>query len=236
MAGYLIIGGSMKEAWETVEQYAVPKEEMLHSGYGLILSKEENGKQYTVRDMDRLIGFTAEAVSHEKYCVIPEAHLLSSIVQNKLLKLLEDSTICFFLLADSEYQIIPTVKSRLICIRLNQDIKETSKQIQTLFINLEKRIDLFERMHLKEKDTKHMFYGMNVPAFFSVVEDLFLTALGYMLWNETGQDKRILTSLTTLWNSQEDLIGVCRICEEYLKKKHITKDDIFIFVTEIVEI
>lgn len=229
MAGYLIIGGSKESVEQTIERYAVPLSEIRTSGYGLVLSKES--KQYTVSDLAPLHDFILEACPHERYCIIPDADTLTPVVQNKLLKMLEDSSVVFFLIAKSGTSFLPTVKSRLITLQLPEPCMYSFTH---LFQGLNSRKELFTRMHLeKEKDPQHIFNTIEPTRFFMETEELFLRAIGYMEWKEACENEELLKSITSLWTTSESLSNVCNICESYAKKTDITKDDFFVFAAEI---
>lgn len=60
----------------------------------------------------------------KKFIFINDAHLMSTIVSNKLLKVFEElpENFCLFLLAPQDQNLLPTVESRAINILLPQDL------------------------------------------------------------------------------------------------------------------
>jgi DNA polymerase-3 subunit delta' len=83
---------------------------------------EQTGSNYNVDDLTEINRF----ISHKalelprKIIIIYHAHLLSEIVQNKLLKVLEepDNSTIFFLLNPTGVSLLPTVESRSIQLRV----------------------------------------------------------------------------------------------------------------------
>lgn len=83
---------------------------------------EQSSSNYNVGDLTEINRF----ISHKalelprKIIIIYHAHLLSEIVQNKLLKVLEepDNSTIFFLLNPTGVSLLPTVESRAIQLRV----------------------------------------------------------------------------------------------------------------------
>lgn len=232
MAGYLIISGSQEKAWEMVEHLAMPRTELEKNGYSLILNHEK--QNYTVSDLEPLKMFLVEEMDHEKFCVIPDAERLTELLQNKLLKALEDSEVIFFLLSSSEQMMLPTVRSRLQCIRLHTEGTETER-VDSLFSKLRKRKDLFELLHIAtDKDKECMFYYMDIYGFFHAVEELFMELYVFLSWKDTATD--VLNNISQYWSTPDEAMQVCQICEEYGKKSNLKAEDLFIFIAEITEV
>lgn len=237
MAGYLLTGGNNDCYWDFVlQQTDCSKQDLERHGFGLVLELEKEQNQYVVANMEPLMQFSVDSMGHDKYCVITDADFMSDVVQNKLLKLLEDSDIMFFLFAVNPSRILPTVRSRLMTVNMAV-VGNGRKRVEELFAGLADRKELFYRMHMaKEKDTEHAFFGMNVPVFISEVENLFLLLIGYLSWGESSGKEDILKGMSRLWQTPEQAVKACDVCEKHQKKANYTKDDLFVFVAELVEL
>lgn len=231
MAGYLITG-NMSNAWSIIEEYSEPKHILENSGYCIILKPEENGKNYTVSDLDQLFQFLPDAMSHQKYCIIPNAETLSEILQNKLLKSLEDSSTIFFLVTNNEHAMLSTVKSRLVKIRLPYQPPAESEMVANMFSSINKREDMLVYLDMDaDKNAESLFNTMNPHLFIQEVEKVFLKLLGHYSWGES-----CIPSMEKLWNNADSCIKACSICERYEKLTTLTKDYFFVFIAELIEI
>ena len=237
MAGYLLTGGNSDCHWDFVLQRTdCSRQDLERYGFGLVLELPQGQSQYTVADMEPLLQFSVDSMEHEKYCVISDASLMTEVVQNKLLKLLEDSNIQFYLFAVNPSKILPTVRSRLIVINMDGENCE-GERVNRLFSELPSRKELFYRLHMaKEKDQEHAFFGMNVPLFISEVENLFLLLIGYLSWGECSDKEEILKGMSKLWQTPDMAVRACGICEKHQGKANYTKDDLFVFIAELVEL
>lgn len=89
----------------------------------------------------------------KKFIFINDAHLLSTIVSNKLLKVFEElpENFCLFLFAPQDQDLLPTVESRAIKILLPQDLSKvdydaplpTYSSAQELMASLKKSDDSY---------------------------------------------------------------------------------------------
>jgi DNA polymerase-3 subunit delta' len=87
----------------------------------------------------------------KKFIFINDAHLLSTIVSNKLLKVFEElpENFCLFLFAPQDQNLLPTVESRAIKVLLPQDLSgvdydaplPTYSSVQELVASLKKSED-----------------------------------------------------------------------------------------------
>lgn len=218
MGGFIVTG---ENPWEHIERVSgmTKKEFERGTGHSLLLRPAE-GKNYRVEDLETLFVFAADTLNLRlsRYCVIENAEFLTEIVQNKLLKILEDGDIIFFLIAPDSSVFLDTVRSRLITIT-GSSRRKVSQLEQ--FRGLNRRTDLFFRLHLMEKDNENAFFSMSMPDFLLGVQQMFLGSLTEDSMN-----------LGKLW-SAEARISIISICGKYLSLSSLTKEDLFNFIAHI---
>lgn len=107
----------------------------------------------------------------KKFIFINDAHLLSTIVSNKLLKVFEElpENFCLFLFAPQDQNLLPTVESRAIKVLLPQDLSKvdydaplpTYASAQELVASLKKSEDdyLEEKKFIEESLIKTLKSG-----------------------------------------------------------------------------
>ena len=86
----------------------------------LWIAPDEDNKQYNVDDFEELwkfLSFNSINLS-QRYIIITEAHLLTPIIMNKLLKVLEEpqEKITFFMLNPRAAKLLPTLLSRAVIL------------------------------------------------------------------------------------------------------------------------
>lgn len=217
MGGYIVTGD---HPWDYIERISGMKRQEFEKGTGHSLLLTPDGNKYCVDDIEVLFTFAADApdLSTRRYCIIDKAEYLTEIIQNKLLKILEDGSILFLLIAPDNRSFLATIKSRLITVSTGSQV--TVSQLEQ-FRNLNERRDLFFRLHLLEKDEENSFFNMSMPDFLLGVERLFLESLS----ND-------IMKLGRLW-TEEERIEILSLCERYLTLPFLTKEDLFNFVAHI---
>lgn len=217
MGGYIVTGD---HPWDYIERISGMKRQEFEKGTGHSLLLTPDGNKYCVDDIEVLFTFAADApdLNTRRYCIIDKAEYLTEIIQNKLLKILEDGSILFFLIAPDNRSFLATIKSRLITVSTGSQV--TVSQLEQ-FRNLNERRDLFFRLHLLEKDEENSFFSMSMPDFLLGVERLFLESLS----ND-------IMALGRLW-TEEERIEILSLCERYLAFPFLTKEDLFNFVAHI---
>jgi DNA polymerase III delta prime subunit len=100
----------------------------------LILKPEKDSKQYSLDQINEIFNFTMyKPLSlSKKYLIIPEAHKLTQIHSNKLLKTFEEPPIelNIFLLNPQKSNILNTILSRSIKLRVGLPSSETKNNIE----------------------------------------------------------------------------------------------------------
>jgi DNA polymerase III subunit delta' len=88
----------------------------------------------SIKALYQFLNFKAFELS-KKFIIIEDAHLLSVIVSNKLLKILEElpENFCLFLLAPKDESLLPTVESRAIKIALPESTQVHLENASTEF-------------------------------------------------------------------------------------------------------
>lgn len=205
-----IVYGPADHAWDYINKnFNIDKKRCF------ILEREDMSKDYKVSDLTPLGTYVSDDTNFQKACIIPEAERLSETVQNKLLKVIEDSDTDFYLLASSADNLLPTIKSRLCQFYVEKD--DTGFPY---FSSLATRIELFEKYPVTKKE---FVQPMPVYSFIRKTEDTFLKA--YLQPD----------LISRLWNEKE-IERVCSVCEDFLKKSYLTKDDLFAFFVIITGI
>jgi DNA polymerase III delta prime subunit len=102
----------------------------------LILQPDANAKQYSIDQISEIFNFTMynPLSLSKKYLIIPEAHKLSPIHSNKLLKTFEEPPIGLniFLLNPQKSKILNTIESRSIKLRVALTPSEAVNNIKAL--------------------------------------------------------------------------------------------------------
>ena len=178
----------------------------------LILEREDD-REYKVADLHSLTEYSADLTEFQKVCIIPDADFLSEIVQNKLLKLIEDSDVDFYLFSSSADQLLPTIKSRLC-----QFYIENGQANFSYFSGLTGRREILGRVPVHKKEYK---MPLSAVDFIRNTEEVFLSAYIHP------------ENVSGLW-SEDEIYEVCSICEEYEKKPLLTKDDLFSFLISVI--
>lgn len=192
-----------------------------------------NLEKYTVADVVSILDFASvkPTVLPQKICVIIGMDHMNEAAQNKLLKVIEDSAVCFVATAEKETQILATIKSRMPLIITDVTTKERQTVVK-LFTGLSSRAELFTRMHLvEEKDKESIFLSIDPMAFFTEIRELFLETVLYCYKKQSGDE--VHDTICSLYTTPE-LINVLEVCEEYMRLRQITKDDFFAFAMQLI--
>lgn len=88
----------------------------------------------------------------KKFIFVNDAHLMSVIVSNKLLKIFEElpENFCLFLFAPQSQNLLPTVESRAIKILMPADFNQTSDENKDIQFN--SAMDLVSHLKKSEDD------------------------------------------------------------------------------------
>lgn len=119
----------------------------------------------------------------KKFIFINDAHLLSTIVSNKLLKVFEElpENFCLFLFAPQDQNLLPTVESRAIKVLLPQDLSQvdydaplpTYSSAQELVASLKKSDDSYlEEKKFIEEALKKTLNSANFKECTEALENL----------------------------------------------------------------
>lgn len=139
-----------------------------------------NEKNFLVEDVKKAID-KAYITSRNKTIIILASNNFSDVVQNRLLKILEEPPPNkeFILIATSKSSILPTIKSRLPLYTFNQNIEEEPFELNLSKLNLQDSYDFIKRhQRTNNQDAK------------KVLEKLLKEAIGSRAYNI---DKSILS-------------------------------------------
>jgi DNA polymerase-3 subunit delta' len=123
--------------------------------YRLIIIQEES-KAFSVDDAKEAIA-KAYIASDIPTIIILVAKIFSPIVQNKLLKIIEEppAKTDFILITQSKSTILPTIKSRLPITILDNNTSDISDSIDVASLNLQSVYDFIQKhKRTNAKDTK----------------------------------------------------------------------------------
>lgn len=193
----------------------------------LIISPNEKGK-ILVEDIQEIYRVSSLATGSEKgrCCILLGFSQATETVQNKLLKVLEDGSMHFFIAASSARYLLDTVKSR--CVFEDASFSEQEQQEQYLapFKSLKNKGQLLSNLHLsKDKDPLN-FYEVNKGD----IKNAFL------------QWKRFLyTTFETNSHPIREMFGDASIVvfledlDNAVASENFTKDDFFYMVAKFIE-
>lgn len=120
--------------------------------------KRDEENEYKVESvgilaLNKFLNYRAFALK-KKFIFITDAHLMSTIVSNKLLKVFEElpENFCLFLFAPQDQNLLPTVESRAINVLLPQDL--SARDYDAVLPNYASAQELVA--HLKKSDDDYL--------------------------------------------------------------------------------
>lgn len=226
MAGKIVYGGTMESQLDFFHQDTGIVE--LESKPNLLVLKPGE-KGYVVDDLAPIFVLADAKMPEQKYVLLFGADRLRTDMQDKLLKVLEDSNIFFYLFCSKDAVLLATVRSRLSSAYLDTQSMEEDRANQ-IFGSIQRRGDLFEYLGLTEKDIK---LDIAYQEFIRCVEQLFISLFEFLDGIVPSNNSDVVRNMSQCWGSQAEVAVLIFLCEDESDYTNYTKDDFFLFISKL---